>query len=346
MMKGGAIVLVVLGHIFQVTRGEMSVGFRIIYAFHMPLFIMLSGMATSFGIESMMHSRFPVAALWETAARRVPRLILPFFAWGLVSFFWYPDLFNMGALGFAKTLFVRPDYGLWFLVALFWCQLLLTVVLTLLAVTRRAWGRVTLWLQLFLVGMAAYKCLLLFAPDTPGIYFAKYFFVYFLVGAVLPLSSIKNFIGITRYLPYVIFLGLVPFWYRESVSPVSTAFSPLLNPATIETAYRYIVAFSGIYVFADLLHRLHALQWATVNRSMALLGRRTLDIYASHHYFISLAWVPGACALLLFLSLMLGAVIRCNALAKFIFLGERVQGWLLPQSWRPLTNNEGLPIPK
>ena len=73
-LKGFAILLVVLGHCIQQcdTEGNYQFLYRLIYAFHMPLFMAVSGY---FGVK------LNVDYLPEIRKRFV-RLMIPYFVWG------------------------------------------------------------------------------------------------------------------------------------------------------------------------------------------------------------------------------------------------------------------------
>ena len=73
-LKGFAILLVVLGHCIQQcdTEGNYQFLCRLIYAFHMPLFMAVSGY---FGVK------LNVDYLPEIRKRFV-RLMIPYFVWG------------------------------------------------------------------------------------------------------------------------------------------------------------------------------------------------------------------------------------------------------------------------
>ena len=60
--KGIGIILVVWGHVIQVSAGEGNFDywgnsiFEIIYSFHMPLFIFLSGFTASYSLNKRSHT--------------------------------------------------------------------------------------------------------------------------------------------------------------------------------------------------------------------------------------------------------------------------------------------------
>jgi len=79
--RGYAMFLVVLGHAIQYANPETmdeNIIFRLIYSFHMSLFMFISGLAVS-------YSKTEINSDW--LRKRFFNLIIPFFAWGIIPFF-------------------------------------------------------------------------------------------------------------------------------------------------------------------------------------------------------------------------------------------------------------------
>lgn len=106
-VKGIAIVLVMLGHVFVHNHMEDPYLYDFIRAVQMPLFMIVSGYLCGQGKK--------ITNLREYAGRirkRAISYLVPFFAW--LTFM------HLGNLGYAyRTIFVQLDYGLWFLMVLF-----------------------------------------------------------------------------------------------------------------------------------------------------------------------------------------------------------------------------------
>lgn len=60
VLKGFAILLVVLGHAIYETYSENNIVFRMIYSFHMPLFMFLSGLPYLFSLFLHFFGVIPV----------------------------------------------------------------------------------------------------------------------------------------------------------------------------------------------------------------------------------------------------------------------------------------------
>lgn len=111
-LRGFAILLVVFGHSLQFTNPDFdnNILFRIIYSFHMPLFMFISGYVTFFGQDKIVSGFKKRAAL----------LLFPFFSWAVVTFFVNAiteDQLSWHQAGiFFNNLAKSPDNnGLWFL---------------------------------------------------------------------------------------------------------------------------------------------------------------------------------------------------------------------------------------
>lgn len=114
-----AILLVLIGHFIQIydANYRQSESFLFIYSFHMPLFMMLSGLFLDF--EKLLKWR-------EILVKRFLHIIMPSLLW----------LFVIAGvsylLGSSKPLFQFIWYGLWFLKSLFVCIFILVVTAALL----------------------------------------------------------------------------------------------------------------------------------------------------------------------------------------------------------------------
>ena len=125
--KGLAIILVVVGHVVQGSSPKFDdlLWFKVIYSFHMPLFVFLSGAVAAIAFKAETVKEGIRAALQQVKtriAKAVVRLLLPFIAWCLINQLIYHHSESvMSALILA---FRRPDTALWFLLAIFYCIVL------------------------------------------------------------------------------------------------------------------------------------------------------------------------------------------------------------------------------
>ena len=85
--KGICIILVVIGHLLQFDCSGLAKNtlFNYIYAFHMPVFMMLSGYVASYGNFDVPFTKLIL--------RRFRQLMVPFFVWMVLTVvYWHTSL--------------------------------------------------------------------------------------------------------------------------------------------------------------------------------------------------------------------------------------------------------------
>lgn len=334
-LKGFAIITVVLGHTFQGATPDFDnyLPFRIVYSFHMPMFMFVSGMTASLAFSR----RLKVAAGWSSYLNDLPskalRLVVPFLTWAVIQYFMVrPDGYT--AATWLLHVLQFPDNGLWFLWVLFQCSCVFAVVGIMtqgaahfLATRRPERGSNTtlLYVALILAGILANSLLRSF-PNVSGIYLTKVHFIYFFAGAVFHMMLPRGLPNSIRWIPYVVFVALVPFWYRTELSPLATLFA---NPGKVNSTYQHIIAFAGTLAFVDLVALFAAKSPALPTRAVAFLGTRSLDIYAIHFY--ALGYFPPVIAPIA-ISLVVSLLLRTNPVTSWLCLGQRpMRLWPMPR---------------
>jgi len=317
--KGVAILLVIVGHAIQASDADFDTNltFRLIYSFHMPLFIFLSGMVTAFWLR-----KFLAAESWRAAfalmrldlVHKVVRLLLPFWVWVAVKYLLGSR--DTSFLDYAWMHVAAPDYGLWFLVTLFQCTMVFYVAAVVCRLLRgHSWG---------LVAALVLTCVLaLLLPPGYGGATTEVLYPYFAIGIAInrvPLVRVPYWASIVALL---IFALLGPHWYRLhgpeflSGGPLDGLWGALFGPT---------VALSAIAAVMGLLPLVMRSIPQQARDGLALVGRRSLDIYALHYFFLfSLPPVLGTLAS----SLLVSWIIRLWPSAALVFFGERAKTPLL-----------------
>ncbi len=318
-LKGFAIVTVVLGHTFQAATPQFdtSLPFRIIYAFHMPMFMFISGMTASLAVSRRLGQATQATVYASDIRSKAVRLIVPFFTWAMIKYaISHPDGYS--AAGWLRHVIALPDDGLWFLWVLFQCSCALALIelATQAAVgvfTRvngtKAPRRASLYLIFILTGLIV-SLLIRALPDVSGLNLTKVQFVYFFAGAVFHMLRPAGLPASTRWIPYVAFAALVPFWYR-------TGAAPPLNALPFASG---LIALAGTLAFVDLVRRVAETAARPLTQAIAFLGQRSLDIYAIHFYVLSIfppVFAPIA------LSLVISALLRTNPISSWLCLGQK-----------------------
>lgn len=327
-LKGLAILTVVAGHTFQGATPEFDEywPFRFVYAFHMPMFMFVSGMTASFFYQQQIDTPSSAVAFVDDLRKKGLRLLLPFIAWAMVSFVLNPS----GDFIAHMTKFIEfPDNGLWFLPVLFQCSIALTMATLLILAFRRyaqqsralswdkPWTQATAFIfATFLVSLAS-RCI----PNGLGLYLARVHFPYLVAGLVYQIALSRGLPAILRPLPYVVFLALVPFWHRTNVSSL-VAYLPASwgHPRSFNSLYIIVVAMAGTLAFIDLARIMHVRLPILLKHSLVFLGQRSLDVYAIHFYLLG-TWPPVIAPTLY--SLVISTALRLNSWTALVFFGQR-----------------------
>jgi hypothetical protein len=212
---------------------------------------------------------------------------------------------------------------------LFQCSIGLTVAALFVIAFRRYYrGRRSIswdnrWVQAAAILIASYivslisRCI----PSGLGLYSARMQFPYIVAGLAYQIALSRGLPAILRPLPYAIFLALVPFWHRTNISSlVAYLPSSLGRPHSINSIYMMIVAIAGTLAFVDLAGIVYRRLPAFLERSLAFLGQRSLDVYAIHFHFLG-TWPPIIAPTLY--SLAVSTVLRLNSWTAFLFFGQR-----------------------
>jgi fucose 4-O-acetylase-like acetyltransferase len=323
-LRGFAIILVVIGHAIQKPYHSglsHNLVFHLIYSFHMPLFMFVSGYVAALSTKPA-NARF----IWNKALR----LVLPFLTWHAARYYISARYHDYGFVSYWHHLFLAPDHdhGLWFLWVLFLCFCLLVPALRL----ERRLGTAALVLALvfsqFLTGRYA------------GLTMLKWYFPFFIAGYILKRHSFR--ISWLWSLPLAAaFLPMGATWERHAVPNFISRFADKLASLhfnavanNIPDWYHYLTAFAGI-AFAFTLYQLIKNSNATV-AVFSWLGVRSLTIYCAQFFFLGIGFGSGSVLVLsrslvaIIASLLLGAILSKFWLTNLLFLGTKPRRRLEP----------------
>lgn len=324
-LKGIAIILVVLGHIIQYVAFpdsfDENLFFRIIYSFHMPLFMCLSG-------YTLYLKKCNYSLRW--IKKRVISLYVPFLTWSIIqSVFDNSNVFYENII--KKILYV--ENGLWFLVVLAEINLIVFIIEFLKKRTKVESDIMYVGTALFLMCLPIKEC---------GVGLLKFHFVYFLIGFLTPkyimhVRKVKllcimsvcfycvlvlgwNRVEFPRFWePCVAFVKLFDLKYTKALLLILYVFS--------EVYTKFIVPILGIvsacYIYTQIRH-----YSVEINSILGFLGRRTLVIYVLQWYFWArfpmLSIIQSASisfVLAIGGPLILGFLIRKSKLLSFLLFG-------------------------
>jgi fucose 4-O-acetylase-like acetyltransferase len=328
--KGVAIILVVIGHVIQGSSANFDdlLDFKIIYSFHMPLFIFLSGAVASIAFDSSLVSRGVnqvYAEAWLKIKKGAIRLLLPFLAWCALNQLIYhhaDSIMNALVLSFR-----RPDTALWFLLAIFYCivltslfQILFALIIKILKRFKIAGSKLEEILSNELIQIALmiliWWAIKDHAPHGAGLALLKPYFIYYALGMGFYKYTQGNFSNWYSVVAGAIFLLLSPLWLRSAEYQYA---GEIVLPYIAIYLYAGIVAISGTFAVLGLAKVISSSKLRPIKNFLILCGQLSLGIYAIHYFF--LAYSPKVITPLL-ASIAISFILNKIPLLRTVFLGE------------------------
>lgn len=256
-LRGIAVLAVLLGHAIQ--RGLVvdyydNIVFKIIYSFHMPLFMLLSG-----------YSLYKYTKKWDKKflQKRFFRLILPTIVWsyfiyfvrnfefvGIKEFIPFPN----SVWEYTKMLFWHPDLLIWFLYIVFLCTMLIFIQRKIIGKTNRKISIITtlmIAIVLYLIpnqNFGIMKLQIYFPIFAFGYYLAMYF------------TKIKKYIKYMILPSVILYIVLFPFYH------VSIDHIPIF----------YLISTSAMIIIYSLVSRIKS---DKISQILGFFGKKSLEIY-------------------------------------------------------------------
>ena len=327
--KGLAIILVVVGHVVQGSSENFDdlLWFRVIYSFHMPLFVFLSGAVAAIAFQSD-SVQDGIGSTFRRAKTKISkasiRLLLPFLAWCVINQLIYhhsDSIFSALILAFR-----RPDTALWFLLAIFYCIALVSIFEIIFSVLNLLFQKAGLKTASKLLCDGRIQIILMVliwwairdhTPRGAGVSLLRPYFIYYLLGMGF-YKYIYLRLSIWKYLPaWIIFIALIPYWSRTAVDNIDGL---TLIPAVPLYFYAGLVALSGSLMILNMAKWISETEIKPIRIFLILCGQLSLGIYALHYFF--LAYSPKVLAPLL-ISVGLAYVINKIPVFRTILLGEK-----------------------
>lgn len=263
-MKGLAIFLVVMGHVYGMAFAQSDeVAYRVIGSFHMPLFMFLSGLVACSGVVA------PYWGIWKLS-KKLKGLLLPLIVFGMCFTMTFSRNFGTGLVEFLES---PNKNGYWYLMSLavFYVSLSLYRLNVKqkwyidVALAIAIWGGMfALWK--YTVQTKDYLCMLNCGNFYPffilGVMTTKYNLLYKMHKA--------NWLFSLCIVAYV-FLFCVDMPFHALVSLNKHIFLP----------------FCMVYIVVNLFVSRHGTTscWESL---LDFVGKRTLDIYVIHYFLISM----------------------------------------------------------
>ena len=283
-LKGFAILLVVLGHAFELADPGLFVpnaSFRhhlatFIYTFHMPLFIFLAGYV-------MLGKKVRVG-------KSFLRLIVPFFAWMIVRFFIFFRNYGEIYRFVGRGVWGMEGAPLWFLWTLFTCYLLLIVV----QYAGKYWkyGEELGFLGLFVL-------VNLVPTSVLGVPQLQYYFLFFALGYLAAkykdrITDIKPSVktAILALSPVAMVVVFFLAYYKLRFVMVPVPIRDILHQPLM-VVERFALGMLGILSAYALLAAVKGLKARKLEASFGWLGLASLDLYVTHGILIHLGFGQG-----------------------------------------------------
>lgn len=294
VLKGIAIFMVVMGHVitYGVYRIDSSVVFRIIGSVHMPLFFFISGYFT----VRRKEGRFVSPSLWK----RFLQLMLSMLVFSTLWIFYYPHSglqkhLTCTFVGLWTNLHKNGYWFLWVLFAIIALYGLTAEIANRLRKYGRAWVYAPFVAVLMLLGVADWL-LPKSVNDALSLMFVfKYMFVFLFGGVARGLGD-----RFTRFaesdrgytVSTILTIALLLFvMYPEWLPFRRTAF--MLNAAQV--LLHCSLATFAVGLCKSVMDRNQSGSGSRGVRLWSLLGRKSLQIYLFHYFFLfPLGWIRPA----------------------------------------------------
>jgi len=323
-MKGVLIILVVVGHVIQflIYKNKdfwSDPVFKVIYMFHMPMFMLVSGYLAYPGFKK-------TVSIKKYFIGKIKSYVVPIIVWSVLFRSFVLAGHWPGASEALHAYLSEIAFTLWFLWAL------LGSLLIVLFAIKIKWPDPLIWIILIF-------CLILAIPDYGNIYLFKYVFPYFCLGVGLNkfISERRWRLGRAEFFAVFIISAVLALWCYVAWTDNTYVYISQMQPLSTqwrEIALRWI---SGVVVML-FMYCVFTLVYENLHKNIVSLiscvGCKTLGIYIIQTYIIKLCdktfafYVPlGASRIIacIFLSaVILGVCVFVgNVLSKFS-LSERM----------------------
>lgn len=276
-MKGILILMVVMGHAVQYCLPmsyETNYCWNLIYSFHMPAFMALSGWLLKNG-ENFTARIGGGISYKSLFVKRTLQLFVPFLCWTLVACAIQCRFSLRGIVG----LFLQPDGSFWFLWVLY-------IISTIFYISNWLSKKTKVYQEIYVIVVALLMVVLMVWKEIRvcGFQFIAYYFLFFALGYYM--NKYERFFIKKNWLIsglFVFWFFLASFWNMHSVPCyLRNVFS--LPATVINYSYRFLTAVVFIYVmFAVAPHLpIHKkiVEW------IAWIGKHTLGVYVIHLLFV------------------------------------------------------------
>lgn len=270
-LRGISIFLVVFGHFIQynVHNFEHNILFSVIYSFHMPLFMFISGYITQKTTNVRIFENY-----FGFIKKKAVSLLLPFFSWQLiVAKLFFIKKIEMNVLEDFLSM-IKYTSGLWFLWFLFLLIVLYSVFLFLSGqVIKKTNFIADTLISIFLLFSLS---ILKYFHAVEYIDSLIMYFIFFFTGVFISKFSFFRKVILNERIFFLAFLLLLVFCGQYNFTIKSTW----------NLALKFLISFSAISWFYYFVN--NSVFSRRIDEAFIYFGQNSLIIYASHFYIIKL----------------------------------------------------------
>lgn len=277
-IKGIAIFLVLWGHCIQFSGGEYNffenIVFKIIYSFHMPLFMLVSGY--------LFYSTLQRKTLKNILISKGQGILLPLIVWTSLYYFLSQTVSGIlkDGIKFSFSAWYNTVIGnfLWYLWSLLFISIGLALVIKLLSK------------KIYFIGILLLLLLLAFLPNgTMNIFMYPYFIIGYYFRKYENTILKFKWIGIYGLIIYIILMSL----YNENCYIYTSGINLFNSKLGFKTQllidiYRYIIGLLGsisiVFLFTSIIKSEY------IKKVIGELGRFSMQIYIMQCLCLSWLW--------------------------------------------------------
>lgn len=288
IVKAVAIICVVFGHCIQYGSGQNylanglffdNVVFKVIYSFHMPVFMLVSGYLFAFSRDKQNWT--------DAIVHKIKTLFMPIILWSLIPFSvslfasWYHGNEGLTVLLLCKKFISTVLENLWFLWAIFWCSLVVILVNRFLKNSK----------IVYLFGLG----LTFFIPDLFGSQLYRFMYPFFILGYFCNIEGVirkyKRIYSTNTffYISGVAFILLLTQYGYESYIYTSGYYlfkGQPLHQLYIDI-YRFVIGLIGSIFVMLVIAKLEKSIPPKLVAALLCVGKNSLGIYIISGFFFS-----------------------------------------------------------
>ena len=276
-IKGLAIVLVMIGHVFVHNQMEDPYIYDFIKAVQMPLFMIVSGYLCGMGRKIT-----DISSYGKIMKKRAAAYLVPFFSWLVLQHL------NHLRLAFGR-IFFELDYGLWFLAVLFLLTFMVynaQFISSILGGRKKAAGELVFW------GVYGLQCLVLVIQILTGnSLFSPYLTILYVPFYML--GYVAGNYGRQYFCWNQSISGKIDcrnnWWIRGSMLVAGLAVLYLVaarNLNSMESKADTIIQMAAsLFGSMAVIYGVFFLPGGKIKNFFAKIGNYTLEIYVVHYHF-------------------------------------------------------------